>query len=254
MRKIVIIIAALFLNQTAFSYNSPLNFSEISFKNNKSDWIEIKINSPLNSEVKIKDDKLITKINPDQISDEKYILVHFKAEKDKFISKNNILHIYTKNSGLTATTEQITLESDSKLIDAVCWKNNSPTSSELNDIRILKEQKAWTGECVNSDKIEKNQSIVKKQNSGGKSGWKVFKHPTPGKENKLINLPPVAVITIQKGSLEKEVPFSLNLDGSDSYDPENDEIAYKWIFPEKTIKEKKNPSSFKFENSGTFEI
>jgi PKD repeat protein len=102
--------------------------------------------------------------------------------------------------------------------------------------------------CLNSEDISSNQSIAKTA-----SGWEIFKHPTPGEKNIHTNSAPIAKITIQKGKLENEIPFSINLDGSDSSDPDEDTLTYKWTFPDKII-EKKNPASYKFEISGTHEI
>ncbi len=66
--------------------------------------------------------------------------------------------------------------------------------------------------------------------------------------------PPKAVIEIQKGELLKEVPFSLNLDGSGSSDPEKSKLKYLWQYPENKIIESKNPRSYRFEKAGTYDI
>lgn len=65
---------------------------------------------------------------------------------------------------------------------------------------------------------------------------------------------PKAVIKIQKGNLSSEIPFSLNLDGSDSSDPENGKLTYEWKFPDNEIITSKNPRSYRFKEAGNFEI
>ncbi|MFH1533831.1 MAG: PKD domain-containing protein [Nitrospirota bacterium] len=215
--------------------------SEISFKDKTSDWIEISVNSDILSPLLVKDDGKIAEINP--ISDVRYILIHFKSESEKTTLEDNTFHIYTTKSGLTGTTEQITLESDSKIIDSVCWQNSSPTESELEDIKDLN----LVGKCINSEDISANQSIAKTAN-----GWEIHKHPTPAAENIYYNSPPTAKIIIQKGDTESEVPFSINL-ASESNDPDNDPLSYKWTFPDQII-EKENPKSYRFETSGAYEI
>ena len=65
--------------------------------------------------------------------------------------------------------------------------------------------------------------------------------------------PPKAIITIQKGSLEDTVPFSINLDGSNSFDLEKEKLTYSWQYPDKKF-DKKNPRSYKFSKAGQFEI
>ncbi len=214
--------------------------SEVSFKDKTSDWIEISTNSPISSTILVKDDGKIAEIPP--TTDVNYILIHFKSEQESTI-ENNTLHIYTTKSGLTGTTEQITLESNNKIIDSVCWQNSTPTESELEDIKELD----LAGKCINSEDISANQSIAKTAN-----GWEIFKHPTPAAKNIYHNSPPTAKITIQKGQIEDEVPFSINLDSA-STDPDNDPLTHKWTFPNQTI-EKENPKSYKFEISGTHEI
>jgi PKD repeat protein len=214
--------------------------SEVSFKDKSSDWIEILVNSPIKTPLVIKDDGKIAEIP--QTSNINYILIHFKSEKKPHI-ENNVLHIYTPKSGLTGTTEQITLESDEEIIDSVCWKNSTPTESELDDIKELN----LVGKCINSEDISANQSIAKTTN-----GWEIHKHPTPAAENIYYNSPPTAKITIQKGKTEDEVPFSINLDSS-STDPDEDPLTYKWTFPDKII-EKENPASYKLKISGTYSI
>ena len=65
---------------------------------------------------------------------------------------------------------------------------------------------------------------------------------------------PQAIISIQKGELEHEVPFSLNLDGSNSTSPNNEKLEYEWNYPDNKIIKSKNPRSYKFEKPGTYEI
>ena len=215
--------------------------SEVNFKNKTSDWIEISVNSDFLSPILVKDDGKIAEIS--SISNIKYILIHFKSESEKTTLEKDILHIYITKTGLTGTTEQITLESNGKIIDSVCWQNSSPTESELEDIKELN----LVGKCLNSEDISANQSIAKTAN-----GWGIFKHPTPAAKNIHYNSAPTTKITIQKGKIENEVPFSINLN-SQSNDPDNDPLTYKWTFPNQTI-EKENPKSYKFETSGTYEI
>ncbi len=71
-------------------------------------------------------------------------------------------------------------------------------------------------------------------------------------EQKLYT--PTAVISIQKGKTEDTAPFSLNLDGRNSKDPQNLELEFKWIYPNSKIITSKNPRSYKFETPGTYTI
>ena len=240
MKKLLLI----FLLLTNNVFAQSIELSEISFKDPSSDWIELKINSKPENPIEIRDDGLITKIAPTKINNEKFIIIHFKSQKNEIISKNGILNIYIKKSGLTGTTEQITLKSESKIIDVICWQNAVPTEKELADSIAL-----CTNEIINSEEIKKSQSIANISNN-----WQIFPHPTKGAANIFTNSHPEAKITIQKGSLTSEIPFSLNLDGTDSFDPDNDEISYKWTFPNNQTKTTKNPPSHRIGTSGEYEI
>lgn len=245
MKKIVIAISILLQATTASVY--AIELSEVSFKDSTADWIEISISTSDLDPIIVKDDSLITRIEPNEIANKKFILIHFKAETEKIENEGKILHIYTTKSGLTGTTEQLTLETENgDILDSACWKTSSPPDSEIKDMEKLG---AFANNCLNSEEINKNTSIAKISNQ-----WQVLSHPTPGEINQLKNQPPIAKIEIQSGELKKTVPFSLNLDGSNSSDPENDPLTYKWSYPNNTQIEKANPPSHRFEKSGTYII
>lgn len=237
--KIGLITIGLFLICTN-SYAAEL--SEISFKDTKNDWIEITLEKPLTDSIIVKEDSIIAEISPEKTVSKKFVLVYFKSDEEKVIENQEVLEYYIKKSGLTGTTEQITIEQNNRIIDAVCWKNSTPPKSEQKDIEELKI------ECIDSDKVEKNQSIAKI-----KGEWGIIPHPTPKKENTNKNSKPTAKIDIQKGSTQGEIPFSINLDGSNSSDQDNDNLTYFWQFPDKTM-DKKNPPSYRFETTGTYTI
>lgn len=67
------------------------------------------------------------------------------------------------------------------------------------------------------------------------------------------NSPPEATITIQKGVNEATVPFSVNVDGSSSIDPEGSPLIFFWQFPDKTYNTK-NPRSYRFTEAGQYKI
>lgn len=151
---------------------SSAEFAEISFKNSENDWIEIELKNPLTNSLKVREDKLIFEILPEQMKNKKFILIYFKAVEQKLIEEGEILKIFITQKGMTGTTEQLTLESNNEILDKVCWKNSKPPASELKDIKELDI------ECLNSEEIDKNDSIVKTPN-----GWKINK--TSSQKKKL---------------------------------------------------------------------
>lgn len=225
-----------------------LEITEISFKDKESDWIEISkgdYETEENENIQVKEDKLIAEISAEELKNNNFILIHFKSSEENRKSENKTLNIYIKSEGLTGTTEQITIEKNETIIDAVCWQNSSPSKSEMKDIQSLKETNIWKGECINSENVKTNNSITKTGKTNSKESWEIFKG---------TNQAPIAKIEIQKGETEGTVPFSINLDASESIDPDKDKITFKWIFPNNQIIEKANPPSYKFEKEGNYEI
>lgn len=246
-RKIITLILVFFLSG---KITFGIELSEISFDEANGDWIEIRISEEKAtnfSHFKIYDDSLISEFYREELPNTNFILIHLGSEKDFREKTGEIYHIFTTKKGLTKTSEQVYLTGDESIIDAICWNNSSPPKSETNDLNKLKEL-FLVPDCINSEMIKKSQSIAKIQKK-----WEIFTHPTPGKENTKHNTPPKAKITIQKGELKNTIPFSLNLDGSESHDPDNDKITYHWEYPDTTF-EKANPNSYKFEKEGTYKI
>lgn len=55
-------------------------------------------------------------------------------------------------------------------------------------------------------------------------------------------------------TITKEIPFSINLDGTNSLHPPKEKINFKWIYPDGKIIDSKNPRSYRFENHGNYTI
>ncbi len=82
----------------------------------------------------------------------------------------------------------------------------------------------------------------------------IFSNPTKGYENKIINNKAKAIIKIQSGSTSGEGSVTINLDGSDSYDIDGDELIYEWDFGDGTKSDKANPNSKTYEKTGEYLI
>lgn len=156
-------------------------FSEISFKNTESDWVEIELENPLTNSLKVQEDSLIFEISPEAMMNKKIILIFFKASKAESLEEGEILKVFVTKKGLTGTTEQLTLESAGEILDKVCWKNSKPPASETKDMENLGI------ECLNSEDVNKNDSIAREDNI-----WKVTNHPTPGTQNVIKSPTPKA--------------------------------------------------------------
>jgi len=84
--------------------------------------------------------------------------------------------------------------------------------------------------------------------------WMIFGNPTKETANKIINHPPKAIIKVQSGATTGEEKVTINLDGSDSYDPDGDDLKFHWDFGDNTENINKNPNSKTFDTEGEYNI
>ncbi len=176
-----IILALVILSVSNFPQpTNALEFQEISFKNKEADWIKLINTKTTSGSIRIKDDSLITEITKEELVDFDEVIIYFKADKNRKETNSKTLIIYINKKGLTGTTEQLTIENQNKIIDAICWKNSNPTEQELKDEEELhkKFQKALS--CLDSDKIKTNDTIRKIDQS-----WQIITKKPPPKNCQL---------------------------------------------------------------------
>lgn len=157
-----------------------LLITEINFNNGEKDWVKIKYTSPNNTPINLKgigfaDDSTFKTIENDFIiASGQDILLTFKEE-----ISDNAPYLYSKRTGLTATTEQfIIYDKNKNVLDAICWASSSPTESEIKDLIDLYEKEGWHSNdilsCVSSDNIEKNVSLTRvgETDTNSKIDWR----------------------------------------------------------------------------------
>jgi hypothetical protein len=221
------------------SVKPPLiKLSEVSFKDSEEDWIELYID-PYKQEVQQSDISIEI--------DGKNIINNDGGPLSKGFR--------TMNTSLTGTTEQIIVKYKNEPVDAICWSNNSPTQSEQTDIQNMISLEIWTGECLNSEEIQTNQSIVRTNfvYDNSLTNWTLSPTPTKGTENQIINKQPEAKIEIQSGKTESIAPLKINLI-SISTDPENHKLKYLWDFKNGETSNKENPNTISYETPGEYQI
>ena len=125
--------------------------------------------------------------------------------------------------------------------------NSGDTITLKNSLDTVLEQFSYG--TITFPAPERKQSYAKLNNQ-----WELFLHATPGETNQIINSPPIAIISIQSGNLKDLAPLSLNLDGSSSYDPEDDALEFHWDYDDGYFSENENPPSHKYEETGLYEI
>lgn len=160
---------------------AQLVISKVNFKNKENDWLEIYYFSPTSKDLNLKGlnlaaDKIFKKIDQDLvIQSGQHLKLTFKTDQP-----DTQTNLYTTYSGLTATTEQITITLGTTILDAVCWSSKKPTTGEIKDQEDLFKIGAWTSadpaSCPSSENVQTNQSLIRK-NSGtdtnNKDDWEL---------------------------------------------------------------------------------
>ena len=164
-----------------------------------------------------------------------------------------------KKSGLSAGSGsvEILLWHDTSLEileDFACWKNK--TLSKTEQKRVDKNQASWKGECLEIEALIPNQSMARSPgeiDSDSLNDFFPHFNGSPGQKNIPQNQAPIPKINIQgSGQIQGLVPFSVNLDGQDSTDPNGDfDIQhYRWFLNNTLVSEKPNPSTLKITTPG----
>ena len=226
------------ISEIEYKQSPILLFSEVSFKNTNKDWIEIFID-PKNENLDLNQYKLKIDNSETSISTET-------------INKPQLLILETT---LVGTTEQILLTSEDQILDTFCWSNSTPTQSEIDELQELLDSDHWQNECLNSDTISNNQTISRTNfftDTNSLQDWSQIKE-TKAELNINNNQAPTAKITIQSGKTSAEEKVSINLDASQSTDPDNDTLTYFWDFGN-TTSDKINPATITITEKGIHAI
>jgi hypothetical protein len=230
------------VTETIIEYQeSPvILLSEINLKNSEQDWIEIFID-PKQQELNL----------------EKYSITIDNSSTtlpEQTISEPQLLTI---NTTLVGTTEQVLITKDDLIIDAFCWINSSPTESEQAELQELLNADLWQDDCANSEDIQNNQSYSRSNffiDTNSLQDWTLDYRSTKSEVNTFQNQAPTAKITIQSGKTVNEEKVTLNLDGSESFDPDQDNLSYNWDLSDGETSDKANPASITFTEEGTHQI
>jgi len=142
--------------------------------------------------------------------------------------------------------------------DFVCWQKTelSATEQKRVDKNILEGY--WNGQCYDISNIIKNESIGRNISFGdSQSASDFFRHfnGSEGQINESQNSPPRAIIQVQgTGRIMAVAPFSLNLTGEDSIDPDgvHDLDLFQWFKDGVLFSEKQNPESHRIPIPGTY--
>ncbi len=82
-----------------------------------------------------------------------------------------------------------------------------------------------------------------------------FSTPTKGLFNQVNNHAPAAVITVQSPfDVTGIVPFTLNVTGESSTDPDGDPLSYRWEYGDGTVSTAENPLAKDYSSPGTYTL
>lgn len=208
----------------------------------------------------------------------------FRADTDFLVAPGEriVLYLGTPSTGVTKRHHPYEIWSDARAglsagsgtievlaytdtsrettLDFVCWQNEtlSQTEQKRVDKNILAGH--WQGACYEVADLIENQSIARQESATDSNTqadfWAHF-NGSPGQANQPTNRPPEAVITIQgSGKMVGSPPFSLNVTGTDSHDPDGDTDLqqFTWSLNGEVFSTQPNPANYKITNTGQYEL
>jgi PKD repeat protein len=211
-----------------------ISLSEINFDYEDGDYIEFYINKPESVDLKY----LEIEVDGKNLLDESTEL-----------KKYNLVE-----TSLVSTTEQVLVKYAGKVIDGVCWQDETISKTEQSDYEDY--QNYDLPECFFSESIDKSLHLAKNNYlpSNNLDDWSLVSVDTPGEKNNFEIARPEAVIEVQSGELISYGPTSLNLDGSSSKDPGDLELDFEWDFGNGLVESKENPGAIEFKEIGNYVV
>jgi len=195
-----------------------------------------------------------------------FLVFKVGSENDRKITNATpYLFETSKKSGLSTGSSSVefnlfTETSLEKNEDFSCFKKENLSKTEKKRVDKFITQNSWQGECIELKNIIKNQSMARDLDKPDNDIFTdFFKHfnGSLGKENKTKNHSPTAIIKIQgSGKTIGNPPFSLNLTGEFSTDPDGNQDlkSFVWKINDEIFSEKENPAIYKIESVGEYKI
>ena len=241
--------------------NAVLLISEIDFKNPAGDALEIYVVDDGNSGAgidldgfQLTADSVFKTFNPNTLlKTGDFLMLHFNSPKpDENLATNHLLRTFTRHSGLTSTTEQISLlKPTGEIADAVAWDDGSPPAAEIIELQNLQNSGAFTGEPFFAPNLKNGKTLTRRRTENGLIDTNtrtdfLARNGTLGAQN-LINTPPNALLEIQgRGKTSGTCRLFVNLTAENSSDPEGDQLEFFWDFGNHTTSTLPNPAGFYF--------
>lgn len=178
------------------------------------------------------------------------------------IKAGDYLVIYPEKglSGASGTIEVILWAGTSweKQIEGLCYKKGDLSQGEQKRVDTFIMEDLWKEDCYDISNFSDQVSLARNidhQDTNRAIDFFAHVHGSPGGVNINQNHPPKAVITLQNtDKYIRKVPFSVNLTGTDSVDPdgEKDIVYYDWMVNDVWFSDADNPTYFRIEKPGRY--
>jgi hypothetical protein len=219
-----------------------LRISEVAYKKGgggiSADWIELFCvddrnnggGSNVTGYILEDDSKIKTLSAGTTIRTGEFILLQFDTDKtDETEATDGIIRIYTTDSGLTDTDENLIVYNHlNVMVDAVVWNDGSGSivDSEVADMQKIITAGQWTGvageaDGVNGSDMEEGQSIARDRHftdTNAKSDWRIATVASPGKVNALPGEAVRVILLPADTKTLVDVEATLTLEGRDIQD------------------------------------
>lgn len=167
--------------------------NEISYKNSTADFISFKVKSDL-AQIDLKglsfySDKIFKTIDTNfVVKNGDLITLFFNSD----LEDSEIEHkLYTTNSGLTSTTEQIAIIAGQQYFDFFCWYQDPVSKSEQSEFPNIAAKANWPSteinSCLPSKSLKKDQSLIRIKAGQGLDAWQVAENETEEDISKEID-------------------------------------------------------------------
>lgn len=176
-----------------------VTLQEVSFKNSTQDFFTFFVEG---SEPNINllglsffDDKIFKTIDQNFIVQPGDLITVWFNSTELDSAEN--LEIHTTQKGLTSTTEQLILQNGKTIYDFICWQKTPISKSETDQWDKIYQENFWDdndiNSCLDSNLIEKDQSITRINSEQNSSAWQI-NHPPQSKEINT-STPPLTTTT-----------------------------------------------------------
>jgi len=135
--------------------------------------------------------------------------------------------------------------------------NYGPTTESHSQIR---DGESWKAHPTGSSLRDAPQPSVPDSTSATEAAKTPSTSDPTATEEKTTTTPPpsfnkpTAIVTVESGQLTGAAPFTLNLNGRDSFDAHDQPLSFSWDFGDRTYTNAPNPFPHTYKNPGRYQV